>query len=156
VYFFSLDAESRLAIAGARALFRLPYWHAEMQLRREAGAFEFTSRRRTRGAPGAEFAATYRPVGPPFHSAPGSLEEFLTERYCLYVARQGRVSCAEVHHARWPLQEAEVEIERNTMAAPWGLRLAGPPLAHFAREVETWVWMLGEPAEPHGARGDSR
>lgn len=143
IYFLSLDAESRLAIAGARRLFGLPYWHAQMSLDRQGGAFDFASRRDERGAPPAEWRMRYRPRGAVFHSAPGSLEEFLTERYCLYVVSRGQVSRGEVHHQRWPLQEADVEIERNTMGHPFGMTLAGPPpLAHFAREVETWVWML--------------
>lgn len=156
VYFFSLDAESRLAIAGARSLFRLPYRHARMQLERSAGVCDFTSRRIERGWPPAEFAARYRASGPAFHSAPGSLEEFLTERYCLYVVDRGRVLRAEVHHARWPLQEAEVEIERNTMTDSLGLALEGPPLAHLAREVETWVWMLRRVGAPDSSRPNSR
>jgi uncharacterized protein YqjF (DUF2071 family) len=30
IWFFSLDAESRAAVAGARAAFHLPYFHARM------------------------------------------------------------------------------------------------------------------------------
>ena len=52
------------------------------------------------------FEARYRPVGEPRYAEPGSLEEWLTERYCLYAANRGRVTRAEVHHVRWPLRDA--------------------------------------------------
>ena len=41
---------------------------------------------------------------------PGSLEWFLTERYCLYaVDARGRLCRAEIHHRPWRLQPAEAE-----------------------------------------------
>src|ERR1700722_3927302 len=46
VYFFSLDAASALAVFGARTLFHLPYFLADMhQIEDPAGAIHYTSRR---------------------------------------------------------------------------------------------------------------
>jgi uncharacterized protein YqjF (DUF2071 family) len=74
----------------------------------------------------------------------GSVDRWLTERYCMYAAnRRGAVWRGEIHHARWPLQPAEAEIERNTMADP--LRLALPartPLLHFAECQDMVAWTL--------------
>lgn len=81
VWFFSLDAESRLAVLGARRLFHLNYLHARMEIEREGhGVARYTSRRIHRGARPANFAASYRPVSQPFLSLAGSLEHWLTER----------------------------------------------------------------------------
>lgn len=142
VYFFSLDAENPLAVRAARQLFSLPYFDAEMGLERDGEAIAYRSRRTHRGAPPAELAATYRPVGEPYRAAPGSLDAWLTERYCLYSSGpSGRIRRLEVHHAPWPLQPAAAEISSNTLAAAAGLELpATPPLLHFARRLDVVFW----------------
>jgi uncharacterized protein YqjF (DUF2071 family) len=146
VYFFSLDAASALAVAGARFFYHLPYWRARIAAVAEAEGVRYDSRRTHRGAPAAAFRATYRPTGPVRLATRGSLEHWLTERYCLYVVdRRGGVRRGDVDHAPWPLQPAEASIEANTMAEPLGLRLEGPPLLHFARRLEVRVWPLASP-----------
>src|SRR5690606_9486240 len=66
VWFFSLDANSRLAVRGARWSYHLPYYDARMTLvRRDDGQrIEFASARNHRGAPPATFDAAYQPTGP--------------------------------------------------------------------------------------------
>ena len=80
-----------------------------------------------------------------YASQPGTLEAWLTERYCLYsLGRRGEVYRGEIHHARWPLQPAEAEIKINTMALAYGLRLPDTaPVLHFARSLKTWEWTIG-------------
>ena len=150
VFFWSLDAASRVAVRAARTWFHLPYFDAEMTCdatdSRTAGdvgaPVTYASRRTHRGAPSAEFAATYEPVGPVFRAAPGSLEAWLTERYCLYaVDRRGRALRGEIHHAPWPLQPARADIGTNTIADAAGLRLPdAAPLLHFARRLDVAGW----------------
>src|ERR671921_2948345 len=86
VWFFSLDAHSRLAVRLARASFHLPYFDADISCETVNDEVRYRSVRTHRGAPPAEFVARYRPVGGPFESGRGSIENFLTERYCLYSA----------------------------------------------------------------------
>jgi uncharacterized protein len=129
VYFFSLDAERLAAVAAARVLFGLPYFHAQMSIER-TGHIEYRSRRRKGGA---EFIATYAPSGATFVAAPGTLDHFLTERYCLYTVDGGTVSRLDIRHLPWRLQPAVAEIRRNTMLEASGI--AQPqmaPLLHYA------------------------
>jgi uncharacterized protein YqjF (DUF2071 family) len=129
VYFFSLDASSALAVAGARALYHLPYHRAEMSCARDGEWLDYRSRR-VRGA--AAFEARYRPTGPAAQAEPGSLEEFLVERYRLFTVRDGRTTRVEIDHPPWRLRPAAVEIALNTMALASGLPLPDqPPFAHF-------------------------
>jgi uncharacterized protein YqjF (DUF2071 family) len=134
VYFFSLDAGNPLAVAFARRFYDLPYFSAEMR----AGAFGngvFYRSRRRRG--GAELEAHYEPSGDAFRSAPGTLEHFLTERYCLYTVKGAKVFRTDIDHVPWPLQPAKAEFRRNTMGGQIGITLATPPpLLHFARRLE--------------------
>ncbi len=144
VWFFSLDAGNRLAVTVARAWFRLPYYRARMNISEEGDRIFYSSVRTHKGAESAEFVGNYRATGTPFAAARGTLEHFLTERYCLYTSDpQRRIYRGEIHHAPWPLQLAEAEIQRNTMAAPLGIRLPQElPLLHFSRRQDVVVWGL--------------
>jgi uncharacterized protein YqjF (DUF2071 family) len=132
IHFFSLDAGSRLAVAGARLTYRLPYFHARMAVQRDGAVVRYRSDRS-----GADWQAEYGPAGAVFIAAPGTLEHFLTERYCLYATTPRRVLRAEIHHAPWPLQPAEGRIVRNTMAP---VAVAGEPLLHFAARQDVVIW----------------
>ncbi|MGE5245129.1 MAG: YqjF family protein [Betaproteobacteria bacterium] len=139
VYFFSLDAANRLAVAAARALFGLPYHFANMQVEESNGTIRYRSRR-ARGD--AEFIATYAPNGTAFEPQPGTLEYFLTERYCLHtVDSKSRVRTVDIHHAPWALQPAAARIDANSMAAAAGLALPDrAPLLHFAKRQDAVAW----------------
>jgi uncharacterized protein YqjF (DUF2071 family) len=142
VYFFSLDAARLLAVIGARASFHLPYYHAEMSVRRLPGdAFEYRSRRKNPSS-NAAFVATYAPDGPVARAEQGTLDHWLTERYCLYAAdSRGAVYRAEIHHDQWPLQPATVDVRENTMATAAGITLPDiAPRVAFARRLDVLVW----------------
>jgi uncharacterized protein YqjF (DUF2071 family) len=146
VWFFSLDAGNSLAVAVARAVFHLPYYHARMSCRLagDSVAYAYSSIRTHHGAEAAAFEARYCPTGESYRATPGSLAHWLTERYCLYAAdRAGRLYRSEIHHAQWPLQPAEAEITANTMATAAGITLPPTkPLLHFARRQDVIVWPL--------------
>ncbi len=144
VFFFSLDATNAIAVAAARAWFKLPYMRARMSLDPERdGWVHYKCERTHKREPPAEFIARYGPTGDVYTAAAGTLDHWLTERYCLYtVDRRHRVRRAEVHHATWPLQPAECEVETNTMTASLGLDHGGAtPLLHFARFMDVVVWL---------------
>jgi uncharacterized protein YqjF (DUF2071 family) len=136
VWFFSLDAASRLAVAGARATFGLPYFHAAMRCERRGESVHYASERRNGGAP-VSFAASWRANGPVVKAAPGSLEHFLVERYCLFALRRGQLMCGDIAHPQWRFASAAVRIEHNDMAAPLGCRLEGAPASALAADPVT-------------------
>lgn len=148
VWFLSLDAANRFAVWGARKFLHLPYFHAAMSLETNATAAHklddnaAISYRSARTTGNARFTASYGPEGEVYRAQPGSLEHWLTERYCLYAqAPSGTLRRMEVHHAPWPLQRASAEIEENTIFAADGLNIAGPPaLLHFSRRLDVVVW----------------
>jgi uncharacterized protein YqjF (DUF2071 family) len=141
IWFISLDAESRAAVRGARRFWRLPYFLADMGAADHDEGFDYRTERISPDGPPAALEAAYRPTGPEFNARPGTLEHFLTERYCLYTLddRQ-RVLRSDIHHPPWPLQPAEAELHRNTMGRQIGLDLDGDPLVHFARRQDVLIW----------------
>ncbi len=145
VYFFSLDAGNLLAVMVARSFFHLPYYWAQMSVKpRGEREFAFYSRRLLSRKP-VRFVARYRGLGPTrklAQSRPGTIEYFLTERYCLFTRDAlGRLQRANIHHVPWPLEDAEAEIEHNDLAAHMGLTLPEtPPLLHYSRHLAVYVW----------------
>ena len=142
VWFFSLDAANSLAVAVARAWFRLPYFRARMSCTRDGEDVVYASTRTHVGAPGAALIARYGPRGEGRPARPGTLEHWLMERYCLYaLSGHGQVVRGEIHHPPWSLQPAHAILDHNTMADPLGLVLpARAPLLHFARRQNVIVW----------------
>jgi uncharacterized protein YqjF (DUF2071 family) len=146
IYFLSLDAARRAAVVAARRGYRLPYFHADMSAQRAGQQVRYRSVRIDSSGPPAEFRAGYGPSGPRLPIEDGSLERWLSERYCLYVVDdRGRALRADIHHWPWPLQPAVATIDVNTMAAPLGVALQGDPLLHYSARQDVVIWPL-EPA----------
>ncbi len=143
VWFFSLDAANPIAVEGARDFFHLNYYTARMRSESEGDTIHYHSTRIHRNAPPAALVVRYRPTGAVYYSKPGALDNWLTERYCLYAAdRRGSVWRGDIHHAKWSLQPAEAEIERNTMTDQIHVNLPDTkPLLHFAQHQEVVAWL---------------
>jgi uncharacterized protein YqjF (DUF2071 family) len=138
IWFFSLDASSRLAVEAARRTYRLPYFHARMSMSRGGEWIAYECARIAEA--GRVFSGRYRPQGAVFHAEPGSLEWFLTERYCLYTTDRGALARAEIHHELWPLQTAQAEIGLASIS-----RVELPdddPQLHFSQRQDVVIWPL--------------
>lgn len=140
VYFFSLDAGNALAVSTARGLLNLPYYKADMTVAADGDRIRYGSRRQAE--PAAAFEATYRGLGDRHAARRGTLEHFLTERYCLYAVNHRFVAYRlEIHHTPWHLESAEAEIAVNTMTEGPGIRLPSmAPLLHFAKRQDMVCW----------------
>lgn len=144
VWFFSLDAESRVAVRTARATFNLPYMDATMSMKtQQDGRIEYTSHRTHRGEPAAEYAASYAASGPFKEAETGSLEHWLTARYCLYSAsRRGRIYRGEIDHPPWSLAPASYDERINSMGAGLGFQWEGDPHLLVAKPVDVQAWLV--------------
>jgi len=141
VYFFSLDASHLSAVWGARIFYRLPYWHAKMKVKGRGKPVITYHSKRSHGPKPTELRLTYGPTAPSFRCRPGSLEYFLTERYCLYAATRKRLYRTDIHHLPWSLEPATAEIQHNTMTKTLGIALpSAPSLMHFSRALNVLVW----------------
>lgn len=132
VYFFSLDADGILAVLGARRFHHLPYYYADVDLTAERGRIRFTCRRRHPGARPVRFSATYEPTGGQHTVESDSLDRFLAERYCYYTeAPNGDLRYADIDHDPWPLYDAAVEIEPDTLFRANGFATPDTDPVHF-------------------------
>ena len=145
VWFFSLDANSHIAVTTARMFFHLPYYNAEMSLEDDGEAIVYSSKRTDDDVAEAELDATWRKGATLPFSQPGSLEFFLTERYCLYTAHKEKLYRCRIFHAPWPLQKAELIELDSTMIEAKGLPTPKDnPLLHYAEELSVDIWPLEE------------
>jgi uncharacterized protein YqjF (DUF2071 family) len=144
VWFFSLDAGHKLAVRAARRFFYLPYFDAKFEIDVAESRVDYSSIRTHRNAAPAEFSATYRPLSAVYHSVPGTLDAWLTDRYCLYsVDPAGKIYRGEIDHRPWPLQRAEAIIDANTLGDWLGIDMKHKAAAlHFAKSLDVRAWMV--------------
>jgi hypothetical protein len=84
----------------------------------------------------------YGPVSPPYYAPSGSIEHWLSERYCLYVANGSHVWRADIHHSPWPMPKTEIEPLHNTVTEAGFLLSPLPALMSFAAKQEVLIWPL--------------
>jgi len=142
IWFFSLDAANPVAVEIARLWFHLPYFRADMESKAGPERIAYTSRRKDRRGGRERLVAAYSGHGPCFEAKHGTLEYFLTERYCLYTQRRnGELLRGEIHHAPWKLAEASASFQANTMLENLELAIPGPPEAlHYSKLQEVIAW----------------
>jgi uncharacterized protein YqjF (DUF2071 family) len=162
LFYFSVDSANLSAVWCARIFFRMQYWHSSIQIgAAQIGAAQFDGTT-THARPAREriihfrssrlhgpaafngsanLEVAYAPEGEAERPRRGSLNEFLTERYCVYSWNRRKYYRTEVHHQPWPLQSATIEIRANSMAEPLGIALpAEPDLCHFSRSLKMLTW----------------
>ena len=136
VWFFSLDVPNASAVWAARTFFHLPYFKADMAVKRDGDRIHYRHRRQD-----LRFEGDCRPAGevPPVHR---EFAQWATERYCLYCAdRKGRVYRGDIHHKPWPLRAAQVGIHKNSLLEPYTIG-ARHPSSLFSPGVEVVVFPL--------------
>jgi uncharacterized protein YqjF (DUF2071 family) len=142
VWFFSLDANSLVAVLGARTFFHLPYHVAKITLRQEARTIHYHS---TREDQSAKFKADWE-VGELIGQATTeSLEFFLVERYCLYTADGATLYRGRIHHQPWRLRSAQLSALQSTMIEVQGLsEPTEKPLLHYSESLDVAIWGVEE------------
>ncbi len=151
VWFYSLDANSRVAVWWAKTFFELPYHVARMTHRwdRATGRVDFMSQRQHgRGSP-VDCRFRYEPAGQAAPASPGSLEFFLVERYVLFTARQGgSIWSGRVHHTPYQICAAQASFTLEGLCAASGLPDQTEPAEHvvMSRGVDVEVFPLQPPA----------
>lgn len=141
VYFFSLDATNYFAVKTARVFYHLPYYLANIKVMKIEDTVFYESKRRDSNNQSC-FKGWYKPTSSVYYSRQGSLEHWLTERYCLYTVHQNNLFRCEIDHKPWPLQNAEAEILINSMIPIKEFSMAHPPLLHFSKHLDVRLWGL--------------
>lgn len=140
VFFFSLDIPNALPVWLARTFFHLPYFKADMDVRKaNDGNIHYKSE-----VEGRTFDALFHGLSP-VTLKNGSFEDWATERYCLYShnEKNGKLYRGEIQHQRWPLKQARYEIRSNTMLKEFDVGRQHPS-ALFCPKISVAAWAIQE------------
>ena len=141
VFFFSLEANSRLAVLGARVGWGLPYHYARMEMSRSGDEIAYHTRRASSEAVHQVRYQVGEALGA---SRPETLEHFFLERYFLFVKRRGQLLSGQVHHSPYPAHQVRVLDVHDELIGAAGLpAVTGPPVfAHYSPGVDVEVFPL--------------
>jgi uncharacterized protein YqjF (DUF2071 family) len=133
IYFFSLDCNSILSVLGAHTFYALPYLHADIAfVHDETYAYSCT---RENGD-----ANLYARFTPDLRAdtAEDRLWQWLTQRFCLYTVRFGRVWRGVIHHLPWHLVRAQADISATGFG--FGVSTRPPDFAHIGDPQDVLIW----------------
>lgn len=139
VYFFSLDANSRLAVWAARTGWSLPYRFAQMSAAENGQRYSYQSRRQSGGE---GHRVTFRIDQERGESAPETLEHFLLERYLMFVGQRKKLFVGQVYHRPYHAFTAIIDDMHDDLVAASGLPSTNqlPELAHYCHGVDVEVF----------------
>ncbi len=143
VWFFSLDANNRLAVQIAKTFFHLPYYYSDFKVskNKETGWVDYNCTRPKNST------ASYIYKGNALRGIAehGSLEFFLLERYLLFCTdKKGTIYNGRVHHAPYQIYDSEV-AKWDTHPLEWnGLGIIKTPPVHqmIAATVNVSIYSL--------------
>lgn len=138
VWFFSLDAASRLAVFGGKNFWKLNYVYANFNVDVNGANIDYQLRRPN--GPGTKMNWTVGDELP--KSEPGSLRHFLTERYYLYASHGKRLWRGGVFHKPWTLRTAQLNELDDELISDTGLMAEGAPACMAADDVDVLGWSL--------------
>lgn len=143
VWFFSLDANHRLAVAVARRFWNLNYVRAELCLQMDGGEFHYKGRRVDDPATDYEITATPASSGTLLQAESGTLEHFLLERYHLFSRSPGgNYFYGQVHHEPYSFCSVASLTVRQKMLSANGVDVAAdaePDHAAYSPGVDVLV-----------------
>jgi uncharacterized protein YqjF (DUF2071 family) len=147
IVFLSLDTDRAVVVAGARAVFGLPYRWARMRYDEQDGVHTYDARLRTPGARATSHVAVR--VGAPRERTP--LDDFVSARWGLHVRWWGRTLHVPNVHGPWPMREAEVlELDDGLLGSVGLGELASRPPDHvgFSDGVHTEFGLPADARHP--------
>lgn len=142
VIFLTLDAKSIISCAYAPWAYSLPYRYAKGYVKKIENGYQWKSKRTNSNI---ELVGSCKSIGKFMKSKPGSIEEFLLERYCLYTFHNKKLCIAYTKHTPWVFRNAEAEIIKNTLTESYQLgisNLLNPDISHISDGVHVQSWSI--------------
>ncbi|MBI1304318.1 MAG: DUF2071 domain-containing protein [Phycisphaera sp.] len=152
VWFFSLEAESTLAVKVARSMYGLPYFKASMRYARELrcegveSARAESTRLWPEPAPARSLVeADFDHAAPFAEAAAGTLEHFLVERYALYARHRGRLTHAVVRHSPYRIRAGVLRAVDAGLVEAAGVPRPRADLAALVHQAQDVTVRIGAP-----------
>jgi uncharacterized protein YqjF (DUF2071 family) len=146
IYFLSMHANSRIGVTLGRWFTPLPYAFAPIDYACSNTVCRFHARRRRAQDGALLFRADFAPRSAPQEVDVDSLDCWLLERYCAFLAgRRGKVLRMVARHPRWQAQAVNADVTARALGSPWNIDLArSPDLCHFSPGVHAQIGPFDE------------
>ncbi|MFL5244392.1 MAG: YqjF family protein [Gemmataceae bacterium] len=150
IYFLSIHANSKIAVALARRFTPLPYAFAPITYRDSPKEALFDCPNPATTGERPILRVEFTPKGSCEEVAAHSVGAWLLERYRAYVLdKGGRLYSLSVEHPRWQVKEIVLESMVSGLGERWGLDLdRKPDCWHFSSGTDAVLW----PFEAIGSR----
>ena len=142
VYFLTLEAKSMVTCSYAPKAYGLPYRYAKGKVSKQGNNVKWNS---SRNNGKFNLIGNTEITGKQTQAKPGTLEEFLFERYSLYTNKNGNVMRGYTHHKKWDFQDAEVTVTENSLTESFDLgikNLLQPDFVHFSSGVRVRTYSI--------------
>lgn len=142
VYFLTLEAKSMVTCSYAPKAYGLPYRYAKGKVSKQGNNVKWNS---SRNNGKFNLIGNTEITGKQTQAKPGTLEEFLFERYSLYTNKNGKVMRGYTHHKNWDFQDAEVTVTENSLTESFDLgikNLLQPDFVHFSPGVRVRTYSI--------------
>ena len=136
VYFFSIEASKRLSALISRTLAGLRYEYASINFGRVGEMCRYHSFNKSQGfRMEAEFEIFEHEV------SKNAIDNWLTERYCLYNDEGNRRYRYEIHHQPWQVKRIMMNtLNLHYQAGALTLHDRSPDLLHYSPGVKVIAW----------------
>jgi uncharacterized protein YqjF (DUF2071 family) len=135
VYFLSIEAAKQISCFVAKSLSGLPYIKASIHVQKNSASYKYSS---INVAKGFHFDANFT-IGERI-SNKSELDNWLTERYALYLNIGQKVFRYETHHKAWDLNMVEIsDLQTNYKIGGISLNRK-PDLTHYSAGVKVVSW----------------
>jgi len=135
VYFLSIEAEKEISCFIAKLLSGLPYTKTSMQFQSNGNSPMYYSINTNKGF---QLKANFT-IGESIRDK-SVLDNWLTERYCLYLEKDQKVFRYETHHKPWDLNVVKIsKLKTNYRIGNISLN-EKPALTHFSTGVKVVAW----------------
>ena len=142
VFFLTLEAKSLVTCNFAPRTYGLPYRYAKGNVKKSGDKWNWRS---SRNNGQFKLAGTTEVIGEQMQAQPGSLEEFLFERYSLYTSHKGSLRRGYTHHNKWKFQLAKVKLTENSLTESFNLGIdkpLTPELVHYSDGVRVRTYSI--------------
>jgi uncharacterized protein len=132
VYFLNIEAEKKLSIFIAKSLSGLPYEKANIKRADK----RYTSTNSKKGF----YLDTEFEIEQQLEQKT-KLDEWLTERYCLYLDKDNELFRYDIHHKEWNIRKVEIKrLSLNYKVGDINLADKQPVLTHYSEGVKVIAW----------------
>lgn len=142
VFFLTLDAQSRITCLYAPYAYGPPYKYAKCRFEVDGDNYSWNSKR-IDGC--QEIIGSCIGKGELIKAEPGSLDEFLFERYYLYTIHKKKLSIGYTCHEPLTLRKGKAKIITNTLAQSYNLGISNtlqPDFTHISSGVLVNTWSI--------------